>query len=59
MIKLKSPREISQMRLAGKITAAARSLAGKMVKPGVTTGEIDKAVHDFIVSQGAKPTRYP
>jgi methionyl aminopeptidase len=44
------------MRLAGKITAAARSLAGKMVKPGVTTGEIDKAVHDFIVSQGAKPT---
>ena len=56
MIKLKSPREISQMRLAGKITAAARSLAGKMVTPGVTTGEIDKAVHDFIVSQGAKPT---
>ena len=56
MIKLKSPREISQMRLAGKITAVARSLAGKMVTPGVTTGEIDKAVHDFIVSQGAKPT---
>ena len=51
MIKLKSPREISQMRLAGKITAAARALAGRMVTPGVTTGEIDKAVHDFIVSQ--------
>ena len=56
MIKLKSPREISQMRQAGKITAAARALAGKMVTPGVTTGEIDKAVHDFIVSQGATPT---
>jgi methionyl aminopeptidase len=27
-----------------------------MVRPGVTTGEIDKAVHDFIVSQGAKPS---
>ena len=56
MIKLKSSREISKMRLAGKITAAARALAGKLVTPGVTTGEIDKAVHDFIVSQGAKPT---
>lgn len=44
------------MRQACKITAAARALAGKMVRPGVTTGQIDKAVHDFIVSQGAKPS---
>ena len=27
-----------------------------MIKPGVTTKMIDKAVHDFIVSQGAKPS---
>ena len=27
-----------------------------MVRPGVTTKEIDKAVHDFIVSQGATPS---
>lgn len=44
------------MRRAGKITAAARALAGSMVAPGVTTREIDKAVHDFICSQGAVPT---
>ena len=44
------------MRQAGKITAAARNLAGKMVTAGTTTQEIDKAVHDFIVSQGAVPT---
>ena len=44
------------MRKACKITAAARALAGEMVRPGVTTGEIDKAVHDYIVSQGAKPS---
>lgn len=56
MIKIKSPREITLMRQAGKITAAARALAGKMVTAGVTTREIDKAVHDFIVSQGAIPT---
>lgn len=56
MIKLKSPREIDLMRRAGKVAAAARQLAGKMVTPGVTTREIDKAVHDFILSQGATPT---
>ena len=44
------------MRQAGKITAAARNLAGKMVTAGTTTQEIDKAVHDFIISQGAIPT---
>lgn len=44
------------MRRAGKITAAARDLAGKMVTAGITTREIDKAVHDFIISQGAIPT---
>ena len=55
MIKIKSPREISLMRQAGKITAAARALAGKMVTAGTTTREIDKAVHDFIISQGATP----
>ena len=56
MITLKSPHEIELMRRAGKITAAARALAGEMVRPGVTTRQIDKAVHDFIVSQGAKPS---
>ena len=44
------------MRRAGKITAAARALAGDMVKPGVTTREIDKAVYRFIKSQGAEPS---
>ncbi|MGM9521943.1 MAG: type I methionyl aminopeptidase [Oscillospiraceae bacterium] len=56
MIRIKSAREVELMRRAGRITAAARSLAGKMVAPGITTLEIDKAVHDFIVSQGAVPT---
>ena len=56
MISLKSPREIEAMRRAGRITARARALAGSMVKPGVTTKEIDKAVRDFIKSCGAKPS---
>lgn len=56
MISIKTQRELEVMREACKITAAARALAGKMVRPGVTTGQIDKAVHDFIVSQGARPS---
>ena len=56
MIAIKNERELEVMRRACKITAAARALAGEMVRPGVTTKEIDKAVHDFIVAQGAKPS---
>ena len=56
MITLKSAHEIELMRRAGKITAAARALAGEMVKPGVTTQEIDKAVEQFIRKQGATPS---
>ncbi|NLB29948.1 MAG: type I methionyl aminopeptidase [Clostridiales bacterium] len=55
MIKLKSPMEIELMRRAGKITAAARALAGQMVTAGVTTLEIDSAVKNYIVSEGARP----
>ncbi|MCC8122427.1 MAG: type I methionyl aminopeptidase [Oscillospiraceae bacterium] len=56
MISLKSPREIDLMRKAGAIAGAARALAGKMVAPGVTTGEIDAAVRAFIEGQGATPS---
>ena len=56
MITIKNERELESMRKACKITAAARALAGEMVRPGVSTKAIDKAVHDFIVSQGAKPS---
>ena len=56
MIAIKNEQELLCMRQACKITAAARALAGEMVRPGVSTKEIDKAVHDYIVSQGAKPS---
>ena len=56
MIVIKNGQELQDMRKACKITAAARALAGEMVRPGMTTEAIDKAVHDYIVSQGAKPS---
>ena len=56
MIAIKNEREQTLMRKACQITAAARALAGEMVRPGVSTKQIDKAVHDYIVAQGAKPS---
>ena len=56
MISIKNEHELEAMRQACKITAAARALAGEMVRPGVSTKQIDKAVHEFIVQQGAKPS---
>ena len=56
MISLKSPREIELMRRAGRLTAQARALAGSMVRPGISTLEIDSAVRKFIVRHGARPS---
>ncbi len=56
MISLKSPQEIEKMRAAGRLTARARALAGSLVKPGVSTFEIDREVRRFIQSHGAKPS---
>lgn len=56
MIELKTASQIEKMRVAGRLTRQALELAGSMIKPGVTTGEIDKAVHDFIVANGGTPS---
>lgn len=44
------------MRKAGRITKAALVAAGEAVRPGVTTKDIDRVVHDFIVQAGATPS---
>lgn len=56
MISIKSPSEIEKMRAAGRLTAQARKLAGSLVRPGITTGEIDREVRRFIESHGGKPS---
>ena len=56
MITIKSQREIERMREAGKIAAAARSVGRRMLRDGVTTEEINKEIHKFILSCGATPT---
>lgn len=56
MITIKSPKEIEFMRASGRLAAKARSIGRELVKPGVTTHEIDKAILKFITDAGAKPS---
>lgn len=56
MIHIKTPEEIEQMKQAGSISKSALRLAGSLVRPGVSTREIDAAVEGFIRLHGAIPT---
>lgn len=56
MIQLKTPSEISKMLKACELSAQALVLAGKSIAPGMSTLELDKIIHDFIISKGAKPS---
>ncbi len=55
MIILKTPREIEIMREANRIVAQILERMGEMVKPGITTAELDKAADRMIRKVGAKP----
>lgn len=55
-ITIKSKTDLAKMREAGRIAARALELAGKSIKPGMTTFQLDKIIHDFIVSCNAVPT---
>lgn len=55
-IVIKSAREIELMRVAGRITAGARTIARQGVAAGVTTKELDREIHRYIVKNGATPT---
>lgn len=52
---LKTPAEIAKMREAGRIVAQCLAMVGQMVKPGVTTKELDSAVESLILGAGGIP----
>ena len=54
-IELKSKREIGLMRKAGLAVWQAHQIANKMVRPGATTAQIDRAVQEHFASLGAIP----
>ncbi|MEK7541188.1 MAG: type I methionyl aminopeptidase [Patescibacteria group bacterium] len=55
MITIKSTEEIEIMTEAGKILATVLSEVEKLVKPGITTIELDRAAEALILKHGAKP----
>jgi methionyl aminopeptidase len=56
VIVKKSPAEIEQMAASGAILVKTMDLLAGKIRPGVTTGELDKAAERFIRSQGAVPS---
>mmetsp|Transcript_63 Transcript_63/g.181 ORF Transcript_63/g.181 Transcript_63/m.181 type:complete len:438 (+) Transcript_63:115-1428(+) len=56
VIEVKKPDEIEKMRASGKLAREILDLAGKAVKPGITTDEIDTIVHEAILEAGAYPS---
>jgi len=56
MIIIKNSEQLALMKKAGQITAEALLCARDAVRPGISTKEIDKKIHDFIVKSGAVPS---
>ena len=54
-IRLKSPRQIAEMREAGRIVAETYEALRQHVVPGVTTAELDRIAEEFIRRQGRSP----
>ena len=55
MIVLKSAEEIQSMREAGRVVAQAHALVRELIKPGITTLDLDRAVEEFLLKQNAIP----
>lgn len=48
-VVIKTPEEIEKMRIAGRLTAEVLDMIGEHIQPGVTTDELDRICHDYIV----------
>ncbi len=56
MIIVKNSEQIRKMRIAGRITGEALALGGEMVRPGVSTKQIDERIRSHIEKCGARPS---
>ena len=48
---IKTPEEIEKMRVAGRLAAEVLEMIGPHVQPGITTDELDRICHDYIVNE--------
>ena len=55
-IVIKSPQEVATLREAGRINARALDAVRQLIRPGVTTAELDAAAEEVIRKHGAVPT---
>lgn len=55
MVNLRSAREIAAMRRAGLVVWGAHQVVASLVRPGVATADIDRAVENFFAAHGAVP----
>lgn len=55
LMNAKTQTFVNGMKKAGKLAAETLKYVKPYIKPGITTDEIDKLVHDFTLSHGAKP----
>jgi len=56
MINIKSMEEIELMKIAGKIVGDTHNYLIPYIKPGITTNELDKLAHEYIISKDATPS---
>lgn len=55
-VSLKTPEELQKMRISGRLAADVLEMIGEHVVPGITTGELDRICHDYMVNtQGTIP----
>ena len=50
-IHIKTPEEIEKMRVAGRLAAEVLEMIGPHVEPGISTNELDRICHDYIVNE--------
>ena len=55
-IPIKNAEQINRMRIAGELTAKCQKYLKTLVKPGVTTKDLNDAAEEFILSGGATPS---
>jgi methionyl aminopeptidase len=58
MVQIYTKSEIEKLKISGRIAGNALHLAGRAVKVGVTTLELDNIIRKYIASQGAKASFY-
>ncbi len=51
-----TPEEVERIRAAGRVAARAIEAAASAIRPGVTTDELDRIAHDYVVAHGAYPS---